>query len=523
MKKLLKGLFLTVFAVSSATTTTNKIFLMPRSQGANLAMEYATYNELVQHNNGDFFGANFQIVPFYMESSDKSDIGKYFGINNRNNIRLANNAAVVINSTADFEYNYMIHDYNQDDGIGTINFKPELQAYGARIDYYQDLEKILEGLYLKIALPIVHIENDMHLSTAVSTESTSGIFTKTNLDDYFRGNYVSALAGTNAQESLEYAKINGSHSETSVADIDAILGYKLLEKDNYYVSLNIGLTIPVGNTSDGTWVFEPIVGNGNHWGFGGGLDASVKLWENDNQNIKLTGAMNYRYLFEGTEKRTLGLKNPNGTSSNWGQYLLAGKIGAAINAQQLRPVANLLTQNVDIESASQFDSIIYFTYNNGGLTIDFGYNFFWKDDEKVNLKNEWTDGAYGIASITQNMSIAPDGGGGANGLFSVTNANATTALTGGSIGYINKVSNNAALPAQPATTNPAPTATTAFGIDTSAAETPSQNTHKIFGELGYIFKDWDYPVMLGIGGGYEFAPDDGIENWQIFGKLGIKF
>ena len=245
MKKMLKGLLVAVLAVSSQSATTNKTFLMPRSQGVNLAMEYATYNELVQHNNGDFFGANFQVVPFYMESSDKSNIGKYFGINNKNVIKLGTAAQVAANpATADFDYKTMIHDVNaQHDAAGTLTFEPELQAYGARIDYYQDLEKILDGLYLKIALPIVHVDNDMHM-TIKDTTNRLNTNSPTNTYKYFDGTFGNGTPANtaknqvNSQDILKYAKRTGSHSETSVADIDVILGYKLLEKDNYYVALN---------------------------------------------------------------------------------------------------------------------------------------------------------------------------------------------------------------------------------------------------------------------------------------------
>jgi extradiol dioxygenase family protein len=505
MNKVIKGLLVAAFAVSTATATTNKTFLMPRSQGVNLAMEYATYNELINHKNGDFFGAHFQVVPFYMESNDKTGLGKYFGVNNENLIALSNAA------DADVNYRYMIHDAvpGGAPGVGTVKYEPELQAYGARIDYYQDLEKVLDGLYLKIALPIVHVENDMHISTAVTTEHLN--FTAANLENYFKGTAFGAVGEVNNQAALKYAKIDGSKSETSVADIDVVLGYKIFDKDDYNVALNIGLTIPVGNDADGVWVFEPMVGNGDHWALGGGLEAWVKLWEDGKQNIKLTAAANYRYLFEATEKRTMGLVDPAGNSVNWGQYYLAGTIDAVRGTQQLFPAANILTHDIKVEPGSQFDSIIYLTYNNGGWTFDLGYNFFWKEAEDNSLKGTWTDGVYGVARIDQTMAAAQ------TAVFDLSNAAAGDAQVGGSLGYINNTPNNAALPA----VNVA--GTTAYGIDVSATETPSMDTHKIWGAMGYNFKDWEYPVMLGLGGGYEFADQEGIENWQIWGKLGVKF
>ncbi|MBN2779151.1 MAG: hypothetical protein JXR36_16075 [Bacteroidales bacterium] len=509
---MIKGLLVTALAVSSINAATNKTFLMPRSQGVNLAMEYATYNELINHKNGDFFGAHFQVTPFYMESSDKNDIGRYFGIKDKNLIAIDH---VTANANTDFSYLSMFHDVVPNVTTkASIKFEPELQAYGARIDYYQDLEKILDGLYLKVALPIVHVENDMHINVSDKV----GFFTAADagvnaVEDYFLGTYGAgspantARALANNQAILEYAKIGGSHSETSVADIDVVLGYKIFDKDKYVVALNLGLTIPVGNDSDGVWVFEPVVGNGDHWGFGGGLEAWVKLWEDGDQNIKLTAVANYRYLFEGTETRTLGLKKGDGTKLDWGQYRYAADVTVNKNVQDLIPTANILTKNVNVEPGSQFDAIAYLTYNNGGWTMDLGYNFFWKEREDVNLKDTTLDStnyylAHNLLDSTNASLPGVPGGNDDGGLVTEASIATTTPLDGAlATGYQIK----------------------AVHIDTSAAETPSMDTHKIFGSVGYIFKDWEYPVMLGLGGGYEFADQQGIENWQIWGKFGIKF
>lgn len=505
MNKMIKGFLAIAFIVGSASATTNKTFLMPRSQGVNAAMEYAGYNELINHKNGDFFGANFQVVPFYMESNDSVGLGKYFGIKDKNLISLKSNG------NGDFNNLYMIHDQadaaaDHQLGVGSVKYEPKLEAYGARIDYFQDLEKVLDGLYLKVALPIVHVENDMHIKTAVTHDGTAEYFTADNLAAYFKGNYEKAAGDVNAQAKLNRAKINGSQSETSVADIDVILGYKIFDKDKYNVSLNLGLTIPVGNDSDGVWAFEPIVGNGNHWALGGGLDACVSLWEDGDQNIKLTTAANYRYLFESTEKRTLGLINEAGNKVDWGQYYLVGLIDQVRGTQQLTPFANdgIGTVNMNIEPGSQLDAIAYLTYNNGGWNIDLGYNFFWKEKEDANLKTAWTDGKYGIAIVGQTMA-QNDG----NPNFEYTNGNAVgDNAVGGALALVNATYS---------------AADHAYGIDTSAAETPSIDTHKVFGNVGYIFNDWEYPVMLGFGGAYEFADQKGLENWQVFGKVGIKF
>ena len=52
----------------------------------------------------------------------------------------------------------------------------------------------------------------------------------------------------------------------------------------------------------------------------------------------------------------------------------------------------------------------------------------------------------------------------------------------------------------------------------------SRTSHKVYGQIGYIFKDMEFPIMLSAGGHYEFAGTDATsENWGINFKSGISF
>ncbi|MFC1894637.1 hypothetical protein ACFLYH_01670 [Candidatus Dependentiae bacterium] len=483
MKKLLQKLLLASIVFGSANATTNKTFLLPRSHGVNLAMEYTTWNELINMPKEDRFGANFQATVFYQDSSESDDLGKYFAFQNKNIVKLGNVGE-------DLTHAFIFHDSAVTINTETtIKLDPDQSAWGVRIDYYQDLEKILKGLYLKAALPIVNVDNDVRLGVSDS----NGFLTDANVTDYFKGTFLNtAAANINKQDGLTKAKFTGSHSETSVADIDFVIGYKFLDKEKYHMSINLGLTIPTGTDPDGIDIFEAVVGNGNHWGFGGGLDFGATLWDGDDQNIKFTSALNYRYIFESSETRTLGLKNTAGTLLDWGQYYLVGKVGDTSGT----PAANILTTSVDVEPGSQLDFIAALAYNNGGFSIDLGYNLFWKDHEDVSLKN-WTDDVYGLIANRHDM---------------------TTALTLVGEHWSNGTVNSAQAYDVAGTIK-----INKANIDTGVAETESSVTHKIYGGLGYIFKEWEYPLMLGVAGHYEFADNDGIENWGIWGKLGIAF
>lgn len=475
---LLKGLLVTAICASSLNAATNKTFLSPRSQGVNLAMEYTTFGELIMTKGEDRFGAHFQVVPFYQQSTSHRKQGRYFGVDGTNNFEVSTDA-----DSFNVWSEYLIHGYDMGQSKGTINLAPKNQAYGARIDYYQDLEKLLKGLYLKVAIPIVCVKNDMHIGASVSTATTQ--FTQANLYNYLNGTFHDTTA-TNAQNYLTNAKIAGSHSKTSVADLDLIIGYKIWDRSKFHFALNLGLTFPTGSKSKGTWLFEPMVGNGQSWGFGGGLDTAVKLWEKNDQDIKLALLANYRYLFRYNETRTLGYKP---STFNWSQYMLFDKettVGGT-------PLANILTRRVGVTRNSQFDAILNLSYNNGGFSLDLGYNMFLRAKESVKLRDAITDGQYALLHGDAAMN---DGA-----RFEKTDGTAIAWAAVEDNGYLLNNSD----------------------IDTSVAASPSQFTNKIYGGLGYMFKNWKYPLLLGLGGSYEWANSNAIQDWAVWGKLGIAF
>ncbi len=510
MNKMLKGLLVSLLAVSAAQVDahTNKTFLLPRSQGVQLPMQYTTFHELVGRKAEDKFGGNFAVTGFYSHSANESETAEYFLVKDKSKITLnalstaaAGNVGGLTSAGNDVDLFYIIHNRDRTDvqaaaeaGTTTIALDPEHSFYGVRFDYHQDLDKILKGLYLCASLPIVHVENDPELSvvsngTLPAANLAAGADTslKNNLEKYFRGEFENTQAN-NLQAKLTNAKIVSS-DETGVADIDIALGYKFLNKEKYHAALAIAVTIPTGDEADGVTMFEALVGNGKHFGLGGDFCAGARVWGDMDHNIKVMLKMKYRYLFENSEKRTLGIKG-----RNFGQYFLLGKRDAA-GAKQLIPAANVTTLNVDVTPGSQFDGVLAFAYNNGGFCFDLGYNMYFREDEDVELKDTFETGLYTIAARSADTANAF-----ANPIVAANNITDGNAAAGAA-SILSKDS-----------------------LDLGTASTPSQFTHTIFTALGFTFKEWDNPLMLGVGGKYEFASENSaLDMWGIWAKLGIGF
>ena len=507
MNKIIKSLLATTIAFSPMLADhTNKTFLMPRPTGVDLPMEYNTWEELVNRkSHDDKFGGHLQVVGFYYGSSNDGEIGKYFGVHNKSSFIMTRDADINDNASAvktDLDLGYFLHDfdgayYGNTDTFpsATISLDPEHDAYGARFDYYQNLDCLVNGLFLKADLPIVCVENDAKLrvsnvSLGGTADATNAAVLQNNLVNFFNGSYAAAtgnttVGGKNLQVALTHALYKGRQSETGVADIDVALGYKFLKKENYYASLALAITIPTGNSADGVYMFEPIVGNGQHFGLGGNFEGMIKLWGDCEQNIKLHLKANYRYLFEHSQHRTLGIQDEDGKVRDWGHYYLLGKMNAAegeLLAQALIPAANKTTLNVDVTPGSQFDGILGFAYNNGGFTFDLGYNLYAREAEDVDMKDT-LDSPYALAGRNFETDAQSD-------LYE----------------------NNSTLPLSNS------------DMVLAVAETPSQTTHSIYGGFGYIFKEWEYPLQLRLGGKYEWPGENSaIEKWTIHGGIGIGF
>ncbi len=528
MKKLLPLLAVAVLVsgAARADSHTNKTFLMPRAQGVNLPMEHTSFEEefIPRKLENGKFGATFAVTPFFQQSNDHDDTADYFLIHHKHKITLRTDENAITAGSAhyssvnnDLDLNYLYHDsgyayafpYRVD-----VSLDPEQTVYGARMDYYQNLGVILKNLYLKIDAPIVHVENDPKLwvgnahitggDNPTTTELTHDIHEY--LECEYEQNAESLLTGIdvpdvtyliNLQEKLTHAKI-AKRSAAGVADVDVALGYKFFNTEKYLLGLALGVTVPAGNKATGRYMFEPIVGNGHHWGLGGDLYGTIRAWGKIKHNLKFFLRMKYRYLFEGDENRTLGIKaGPSGATGtyDWGQYYLLGKADSSqnwVNYRALTPAANVTTLRVDVTPGSQFDGVLGMTYNNGGFSFDLGYNLYYRDAEEVSLDQHLPKDTYFVAA--RNFDTA----GGATPIVAVD-------VDGGADEEIAWFVNDA-------------------NLDRGSAETPSQFTNSIYTAMSYTFKKWEVPMLMAIGGKYEFASENSaLEQWSIWYKTGVTF
>lgn len=513
-KKILASLFLLPFLCTSILpkTYSNKTFMTPRSQLDNLSLQVSSWHTQFMKKDTNKFAGSIQAVGFYQKSDNKSNLGKYFGYYakeegvKRDFISIAplTDPDNIDFNSDDIPVNYIYHDPNlyETSFGGKIKFSPSQEVYGLRLDYYQNLW----NFYLKVDLPIVEVKNSMGVSKIGEVPLTS-LFGDTtrfyNLFDYFDGKieYLNNPESDQLQRKLKHAKFGGTHNECGVADLNVSLGYTFLNKNNCRAGLGINVTIPTGNEANGEWLFEPIVGNGKHWGLGFELDSKLRLWDEGTGSrdaIDFLFFANLKYLFRNTEHRTLGLLDNDGEKIKFGHYYLAGKRGEL----PVFPLANVLTRKVSVEPGLQFEMLAALAFNANNVTFDLGYNMFVKNCEDVHLKDKWHENTYAIAN---------PGYPGTVGYETITGANPNEGPFD---------------PTRPAhydsKTIPGPI--THENLDIDATRNPSVLTHKIYGALSYAFYEWKHPLMLGCGASYEFdSGNAALEGYNFWLKASISY
>ena len=494
MQRTIKALAFTLLALSAQhlTAQTNKTFLSTRPQGVDSLLERVMLQSMTASKDEDAFGGIFQATAFYNEAIQTSGLSRYFLFGDKDSAALTRaNLQLLIpdqNSAANIDNIVAAGGpatplYNKE--ITTVKFSPTLRSFGVFLTYYQDLEKILPGLYFNVRVPVVEVESDLGLIATGGNSEAVKQFLSGTLNEI-------PVTASYARKPLQHAKISTKQQNLGIADIDLRMGYAFLQGDEGSLGLNIGLTVPTGNIPEAKQAFEAIYGNNGHWGFGAGLEGRYRLWESDESNLVVHASTDYRNLFANTERRTFGIKG-----IDFGQYrIVAERTNTSANLQAI-PAAEALTLSTDVTPGMQLDNSAGFTYSYGGLTLDLAYNLWYRDRESLKLRDAWNDTKYAYLSdgtVDTRFGLQPvaPAGAGADRNFRVADANHANL--------------------------------THDAIDFEAARTAVQLTNKILAGVGYVFKEFEYPIMLGIGGHYEIPNDNNTaRTWGFFCKTGIAF
>ncbi|MCX5922811.1 MAG: hypothetical protein NTX86_05810 [Candidatus Dependentiae bacterium] len=398
------------------------------------------------------------------------------------------------------------------DFASTLTFKAQQSVGGVGFHYKQGFafnDDHSTWWYGELSTSVQHVHNRMTLCETV-TNSGGGA-------DLERApNAVANMTEAFRQDAWCFGKIDDckNMTKTALADIEAKLGIEWMYNDTCKIGSYAGLIIPTGNKAKAIYVFEPIVGNGKHWGLMWGNDTMFEFWNNCDETLHAYFALatNAQYLFRNHQVRSFDLKN-----KPWSRYqetylsfdqaqeanVLCNRSTTNATSGPLlaTPGINIFTQEVKVTPGYSFNiTTALVVRRDCGFEGELGFNFFARQAECVKLANSWC--------ISPALKAA-NGCGDVNPIRDITGNHLLE--EGGTLDFSQDNYNYSIL--------------TASDLDLGSAATPRILSYTIHGALGYRFDDMRFPIHASLGGSYEFGQRDFAvaDRWTIFGKVGMAF
>lgn len=453
----------------------------------------------------DGFGGAFEAVLFGGKAVKTRNLASYFLPNCKTTLTV--NEAPTQTAPSDLEaQNFGIYTVDGTAGTGgfqsTICFNAKAAEYGLGLHYLQGFcfnDDRSQWWYVDISAPITHVKSELLLTeTVINNGGGADEFASTTTA-------VDSMIAAFSQSAWCFGKIDScaKHGKTGLADIEAKLGYQWTYSEDCFFASYLGFVIPTGNKAKAHYVFEPIVGNGKHWGIMLGSQGGFNVWDscNEDWHLKFSFYTNAEYLFQNKQMRSFDLKG-----KPWSRYIsvyadeAAATLAATSDAPgaNVTPGINVFTQHVKVQPRFQYNLTTMWTLSSEcGFRGELGYNLYSREKECVKLACDWVTGP-AIAALSGAGETSP-----------VRN------ITGNVL--LNDVTNSLA--------NYSLSLIQASDLDLDSAAHPAVLSNTVYGALGYDWDDICTPLHLDIGGSYEWAGKDFavMNRWTVWGKFGVSF
>jgi hypothetical protein len=407
-------------STDACTFSSGRTFFSPRSQSVNAARELVGwYWSINRYAVDDFYGSLSGTFE-YTQTFQARHIARYFfgtDILNFTGSRVPNRSPNDILA----DYFGLPTDFNS-----VVLFSPSAQDALLDIDWYCGLDAWYDGIYIRAHAPIVYTKWDMNIEEC---SEYAGVL------NYPAGYMADALISRNQMSKsvtqsmtgavkfgdlkpLRYGKIDGSQHRVGLSEIQVAFGWNMVNNERYHFGINARTSIPTGNRPRGTYMFEPIIGNGHHWELGVGFTGHALTWYCDDEwMVGIYGDANFTHLFNTAQRRSFDfLKHGSGS-----RYILLQEMGTPaqpgfavdeIQAQyeyqgSIFPAINFTTLDCVINAAIQMDLAVMITWQHAHMNIDIGYNLWARTAEHVSSRACFPDNRFAFKGDAQIYGFVP--------------------------------------------------------------------------------------------------------------------
>jgi hypothetical protein len=466
-----------------------------------------------------------------------------------------------------------------------VSFCPRVRNIVADLFVHFNFDHWIEGLYASLQLPIVHTKWNMNLQERIDAAGSSAIFHPAgylsnsrltpdigvkNVATFFQGNSTFG----DMRDPLSYGCICGEQQLTGVAELRGILGYNVLNKTDGKLGIEFHVAAPTGSRAQGTYLFEPMIGNGKHWEIGAALRGFLRMWEDQYADSywALAGHLSVIHLCKARQKRSFDFM-VNGPGS---RYMLIEELGLPVNnlnvpsgtaapnqyQSRLFTAINKTTLDAQISIPAQVDFVLKAEYHSGGFGAEIGYNLWFSMAEKLVCRQLFDEGKYAIkgdamvygfdlledqdeadveiptALNTSQSKATLHAGQGATNLvvgdefenFNVDAINIAFDKGNNILQNLTEADSQAiySRAAQQARSSNPPIILKDTDLNNCSALSPKAISHKLFAHLGYAWEDCKVAPYVGAGAEVEIAcicfnSNSALSQWGLWIKAGISY
>ncbi|MBI2345080.1 hypothetical protein HYV10_03345 [Candidatus Dependentiae bacterium] len=435
-------------------------------------------------------------------------------------------------------------------GQGTIQLSPKIQHVGADMMLYFTRRKDERGLFFSVKAPLgaMSIKSQLTEEPVASPDGNPVV----KSDDYWLI-YPSPAARyqtlTQAWQAGQYSGdevVSSRHKVLAItqgriadckqtvirmADLTAVLGYKVYGSEKGFVDIGFKVTCPTGNVPTGQFVFEPVFGRAGHWFVGGEVAARYKVYESDScmlDGVDFWMQADVGHLFAGRRPdwRSFDLKQ-NGPGS---KYLLiqhyfpgnptednpSGRIPSFVtNAVNVTTVPVKSKFAVEGTFAAAFD----FYKNNWNLMI--GGEFWGRSKECLsfdccNIVKERVANLNDYAVLGRQVSEVNSSADGSGTTTSLNLCEPLAKINKSQDAHLSPDNLPEGVVSALDAANRIPSSLS-DALDVQGAASAAAMTGKLFGQFGYTFKEHHYTPNLSFIAGAEFNAkgDNAVSLWSV--------
>lgn len=243
--------------------------------------------------------------------------------------------------------------------------------------------------WASIFIPIQQVRHNLHITETISPDS--GIPVPPSFETV-----ISALNNP----AWNYGKLSPQTlKRTGVDDISIKIGYDTTRDATKHAGIYALVFVPTGKGTKADYLFEPLVGS-RHVGLGLGFNADALLYGNCDRTIDLMFDARYAHFFKRKEIRSIDLFN-----GDWSRYLSV--VTQANGGQQLivSPGINAFTQEVTVDPRGFFEVWAGISFNQCNWHFEVGYDFWTRAKERLSLNDQ--DLGVGILDFVNTNILCP--------------------------------------------------------------------------------------------------------------------